>query len=96
MYSKRRGGKCVQRGSTVALGNEIFEKCIFIFIATYQRVESVAELQIHKCQTIVNNKRHKTKCRKLALTLWGGSIVQKCPPRVRSPDSRIIKGEQVS
>ena len=47
MCSKRRGGKCVQRGSTVALGNEIFEKCIFIFIATYQRFESLADFQIH-------------------------------------------------
>ena len=66
MRSKSRGGKCFQKGSTVALGNEIFEKCIFIFIATYKRVESVAEFQIHTYQSIVNNKRHETKCRKLS------------------------------
>ena len=72
MRSKSRGGKCFQKGSTVALGNEILEKCIFIFISTYTRVESVAEFQVHTYQTIVNNKMHKTKCRKLALTLFDG------------------------
>ena len=82
MRSKSRGGKCVQKGSTVALGNEILEKCIFIFISTYPRVESVAEFQIRTCQTIVNNKRHKTKCRKLAFTLFvarGGGLKKKMP-----------------
>ena len=79
MRSKSRGGKCFQKGSTVALGNEILEKCIFIFISTYTRVESVAEFQILTCQTIVNNKRHKTKCRTLAFDARGGGLKKKMP-----------------